>query len=291
MKTRLIIGPLLIALVAGLFWMDATLLSRPSGFIILAGAAGLLCVHEAAALLTLAGLAVDRMALFTGSIVLLGGASGAPGHASWAVVLADAAFLTAATTCFVLLLVCSRNIWHPDVKRFPQVLAGTMTAFIYAGVPPALLIAVRRLETPGDPHLGMWLILTLIVCVRLGADTCAYFAGKAFGRRKLIPHVSPGKTVEGLLGGFIGAVGLGWACFAVMPGLSREFALWEMLVFAGAVGLVAPVGDLAESALKRAAGVKDSGKLLPEFGGVLDVIDGLLLTGPLLYLVLLWRLG
>jgi len=117
------------------------------------------------------------------------------------------------------------------------------------------------------------------------ADTAAYFTGRAFGRRKLAPHVSPGKTWEGVYGG-LAAVAL-YALALVPLAAAGRFAgtvspLAVILWVAGALALAAlsVVGDLCESLLKRQAGVKDSGRLLPGHGGVLDRIDALLAAMP-----------
>ena len=117
------------------------------------------------------------------------------------------------------------------------------------------------------------------------ADTAAYFTGRAFGRRKLAPHVSPGKTWEGVYGG-LAAVTL-YALALVPLAADGRFAgtvsaLSVILWIAGALALAAlsVVGDLCESLLKRQAGVKDSGRLLPGHGGVLDRIDALLAAMP-----------
>jgi len=116
-------------------------------------------------------------------------------------------------------------------------------------------------------------------------DAAAYFAGRAWGRRKLIPAVSPGKTVVGAVAGLVAtpAAGAIWAAFVFGAWLSVPFP-----AFAGALGgllvsVVAQVGDLAESLLKREAGVKDSGRLLPGHGGLLDRFDALFFTIPVAY--------
>jgi phosphatidate cytidylyltransferase len=114
-------------------------------------------------------------------------------------------------------------------------------------------------------------------------DSGAYFTGRRFGRRKLIPSVSPKKTVEGGLGGLAGAVGtaalLHFLVLRTIPGLDLSFA-WILLT-GFLLGISAQVGDLAESVLKREAGVKDSGSLLPGHGGILDRFDAILFNVPL----------
>ena len=143
-----------------------------------------------------------------------------------------------------------------------------------------------------DPDVGIFLMLYCLTCV-VWSDTGAYFAGRAYGRRKLAPTISPKKTVEGAIGGILaGAVG-GVATKAVFdlffPQLSAGlgFSWWV----AGALGLlvavVATIGDLVESLLKRDAAQKDAGDLLPGMGGILDRIDSSLLGIPVMYYAML----
>jgi phosphatidate cytidylyltransferase len=129
-----------------------------------------------------------------------------------------------------------------------------------------------------------WLVLAAMGVVWI-ADTAAYFAGRAFGRHKLAPHVSPGKTWEGVIGALVGVAVYAAALvpFAVRAGYrgpvdAATIALW--LVFVAVLAAVSVIGDLFESMLKRHAGVKDSGHLLPGHGGVLDRTDALLAAMP-----------
>ena len=127
------------------------------------------------------------------------------------------------------------------------------------------------------------------------ADIGAYFAGKAFGRRKLAPTISPGKSWEGAIGGWLAVLLLGAIC-AASPMLTDTFAAratraWGWLAVAAILTLLAAAsvaGDLFESQLKRRAGVKDSSKLLPGHGGVLDRIDALIPAVPLAVLFDAW---
>lgn len=128
---------------------------------------------------------------------------------------------------------------------------------------------------------GAWLVLLLIFIVAL-ADSGGYFAGRRFGRRKLAPSVSPGKTWEGFAGGFI-ANGV----LAVVLSLSFGVSLPLSLALVLPTSVVSVLGDLLESMLKRHAGVKDSGTLLPGHGGVLDRVDGITAAAPVFALALL----
>ena len=135
--------------------------------------------------------------------------------------------------------------------------------------------------------LGNYLIVAVMVLV-WGADIGAYFSGRAFGKRKLAPQVSPGKSWEGVLGGLLTCL-----LIALAVGLSRHWGVVELvLALAGTLLLVmvSVVGDLTESMFKREAGIKDSSNLLPGHGGILDRIDSLTAAIPL-FAVLLWAIG
>jgi len=134
----------------------------------------------------------------------------------------------------------------------------------------------RTLLLPRGEH---WVFLG-IIAVAVG-DTMAYFTGRAIGRRKLAPAVSPNKTVEGAVGGLLGSVGCAVLyAHGFLPGVPAGYAA----AAGAALGIFGQAGDLFESLVKRAAGVKDSGTILPGHGGILDRADGILAAGPALYL-------
>ena len=122
-----------------------------------------------------------------------------------------------------------------------------------------------------QPEGWRWVLFT--VYSAMGTDSGAYFAGRAYGRRKLMPAVSPSKTVEGAIGGLVGAAIIGALCWLIF---FRELPLGETLGVAVAIGVLAELGDLCESALKRGFGAKDSGWIIPGHGGILDRLDSLL---------------
>jgi phosphatidate cytidylyltransferase len=139
---------------------------------------------------------------------------------------------------------------------------------------------------------AFFMIFTLVVVVL--CDTGAYFAGRQYGRRKLAPKVSPGKTVEGAVGGLLAGILGGLATKGIFdffwPDLSASFS-WEQVVpFAIVLSIVGIVGDLVESLLKRDAAVKDAGSLLPGMGGILDRVDAPILAIPVMYYMLLGSL-
>ncbi|WP_038046003.1 phosphatidate cytidylyltransferase [Thermus caliditerrae] len=161
-----------------------------------------------------------------------------------------------------------------DLTRF----AFTLLAFLY--LPWSLGYVLLLRETP-DAGLGLW-TLSLPIVASFATDIGAYFVGRAFGRRKLAPEISPGKTVEGSVGGIV----VSFLALVVYTGVVREvfpFGLLELWLFSLLLSLAAQLGDLAESMLKRYCGVKDSGRFLPGHGGLLDRIDSLLFAFPLTY--------
>lgn len=127
----------------------------------------------------------------------------------------------------------------------------------------------------GQEEFGMAVIWLVLIAI-WASDTFAYFVGRAIGKRKIVPNISPNKTLEGFIGGFIGCILTGWVG-SFFLGLPVSFGIGIGCI----VGILAPLGDLFESKLKREANKKDSGTLLPGHGGVLDRFDSLLFAAPL----------
>lgn len=151
----------------------------------------------------------------------------------------------------------------------------------YVGFCGAHLILLRNLDQ------GIfWLVF--LTAITIASDSGAYYVGRRLGTTKLFPALSPGKTRAGAIGGIIGGM-LGGTIVAVffMPAFNLLIAALLGIILS-CIGIV---GDLVESLIKRASGVKDSGQLLPGHGGLLDRIDSLLLTGPVLYYLLYWGLA
>lgn len=166
-------------------------------------------------------------------------------------------------------------------KDFSKLLAGlgvTVFGVIYIAFLGGFLIATR-VGFENIPGLSTKLLLFFFAVI-FGSDSGAYFAGRAFGKHKLAPAISPGKTIEGLIGGLLAAAVIAAACsWLFFPELNVWFAIGLGTVMA-AVGVL---GDLAESAMKRGSGTKDAANILPGHGGLLDRLDSLLLNAPILY--------
>ena len=162
-------------------------------------------------------------------------------------------------------------------------------ALIYIVYPLTLLPLIKAHED------GTGLLLFLFVCVWSG-DIAALYIGRYFGRRKL-SALSPNKTWEGSIASVVGSVVCGTGVYALgeylvprgYTGLHIAMAAWQIVLLAIVLNVAAQLGDLLESAIKRGAGVKDSGSLLPGHGGILDRIDALLLAAPILWYILLLK--
>jgi phosphatidate cytidylyltransferase len=160
-----------------------------------------------------------------------------------------------------------------DPKAAVTRLGAACFGVFYVG---GLLVALPMLHRLPDGSL--W--VTLAVAVTFANDTGAYFVGRALGRHKLAPTISPGKTVEGAVGGIAASIGLTLiARQTFFPALT----LFDALAVGAASGVLGPAGDLLESLIKRAAGAKDSGRLIPGHGGLLDRIDALLFVGAYVF--------
>lgn len=156
--------------------------------------------------------------------------------------------------------------------------AAGMFVPVYLGIGLGSLVAVHVWGGRGAVVL---LVTTIVV-----SDTAQYYVGRAFGRRPLAPRLSPKKTIEGAIGGFLVAPAfLVGSVYYFLPATTNRVSLIVLAVALVAAGIA---GDLFESSLKRAAGVKDSSELIPGHGGVLDRIDALLFAAPVFYLYLRW---
>lgn len=171
-------------------------------------------------------------------------------------------------------------LWLVRKWRFGGV-AATVVVGLVVLLPAALALAHLRLVDP-------WVLLAAMAAIWV-SDIAAYFTGRAFGRRKLAPSISPGKTWEGAGGAIAGVVVFGLVVLtASLPSLRAAGPIALFVVLLAGFTAVGILGDLFESLLKRQAGLKDSGNLLPGHGGILDRIDSLTSTLPLVGLAALW---
>ena len=203
----------------------------------------------------------------------------------------------AALAPFVFLVIGMRRV---DLSgAFPAAMTSAF-AFAYVALPLGFLVQLREQAS------GAFLILYLLLLVWAG-DIFAYFVGRSLGRHLMSPRISPRKTWEGALASLIASLAVGMLLYKYALPISTAllnahlierkdglFALekapvWPILLLSGVINIAAQLGDLVESLIKRGAGVKDSGTLLPGHGGVLDRIDALLFAAPVLWYYAAWR--
>ena len=160
-------------------------------------------------------------------------------------------------------------------------LSYTVFTIVYVGLLPTFLAQIRLCH-------GLAMLGTYVAIIKMG-DIGAYTVGRLFGRNKMAPSLSPGKTIEGACGAILFSAATAIACYYLMPYLpmvGRAYTpgkLWIWIIYGVALGFLGMLGDLAESLLKRDAEIKDAGTLVPGFGGVLDILDSLLLAAPVAY--------
>lgn len=195
----------------------------------------------------------------------------------------------------VLILFVDEIAAYRSRARSLERLSVAVFILAYLGLPLAFMVSLRLIclenlgpEQKGLAHLGIVPLLSMIAVVK-GGDTAAYLVGSTIGRYRMTPLLSPGKTWEGAAASVAGAVAAAWVVLvAIRPaGSLQPWGGW--LAYGLIVGVAGMVGDLAESLLKREAGAKDSGGSLGGLGGVLDLVDSMLLAAPVAWL--LWAAG
>jgi len=206
--------------------------------------------------------------------------------------------VAAALAPFVFLTAAMRRT---DLASGYPAAAASSFAFGYIAIPMALLVQIRQL-----PAGAIWTTYTLLAV--WAGDIFAYFIGKALGRRLMSPHISPKKTWEGAAASIVASVIIGTLWIQHAPGISSALLrvglidrrdgmfgleqpqLWPIILLSAVVNIAAQLGDLVESLIKRGAGVKDSGTILPGHGGMLDRIDAMLFAVPVVWAYGAWRL-
>ena len=182
---------------------------------------------------------------------------------------------------FLLMVLAVYVLTFPKFKTDQVTL--TVFGFVYVVILMSFLYLVRMTE---DGIYTFWLVFVgSWIC-----DTCAYLAGVVCGKHKMAPILSPKKTIEGAIGGVVGAAGVG-ALYGYLVGGQLEAVKYPVIMFAiicGIAGLVSMIGDLSASAIKRNYDVKDYGKLIPGHGGILDRFDSVIFIAPVIYYILVF---
>lgn len=298
LRHRLILGPILLGVLALLLWVDEWLdavpvpsswhdwypspsRTLPAGMALLA--AGLLIVpiaaRELGSIFRAGGVQASRRWLAVAAMAGLLVSAAVPRYTS----AVNAVAMVASVATGVLI---TSLLWHIRGRHLQGATAAVgaaVFAFVYLGLMFGFVLALRR-------EHSAWVVLGVLVVTK-SCDIGAFCTGRLVGRHKLIPWVSPGKTWEGLVGGLVFSGGV--AMLAIMltrqaPDDLRFHALAEMPLWRAAIigilfGITGQAGDLLASVLKRDARLKDSGRSLPGFGGVLDVVDSVLLVAPVAF--------
>lgn len=312
LKYRLIFGPIMIASLVGIFWLDNRLdqlsikgtfwqslfLGReylPAGllmfglFLILIALASI----ELAAIFRAKGIMANTFLLAVSAIAGCTLLYIIPSTTTSQTTLAIEG--TVIGTIFVVTML--QYSWaHRRTQGAAAVCGATLLALIYLGLLPGFYVAIRRWHSA-------WVVAAFLLVTK-SSDIGAFFTGKAIGRHKLIPWLSPGKTWEGLIGGvvFSAIVAVGLAALMnanevsgvyVKTDAGRVFRHFQFPLPAAAIAgamiaLIGQFGDLTASLFKRDAGIKDSGSSVPGFGGMLDILDSPIIVAPVAYWLLAW---
>lgn len=173
-------------------------------------------------------------------------------------------------------------------KKTLTEVAVTVLGFVYVAVLFSFMMRLLFVPQLEGNVPGAWLVLWLVAVTKF-TDMGAYITGSLIGKHKMIPHISPAKTWEGFAGALLFSQLAACGLYAMMPDALSVLGGWgSVVILALVLALLAVVGDLAESVIKRSIGVKDSGNTLPGIGGALDLIDSLCFTAPVLYFYLMW---
>lgn len=285
LRTRLIVGTVLAALAAGMLLIDERF---APWFPFLFGTIAVLST-----LGTLELLELLPEAFRPNRLIAVGGVL-AISTLAWGKVLAhrfqafspapDATYwvLCAFAAVVIVAFLREMSVFQVPGRSVPR-LAMTVWTVAYLGLLPAFLAMIRTNSPAADAeelHRGT-VALALAIFVPKACDIGAYFTGRAIGRHKMSPTLSPGKTWEGAIGGLTLAVAVAFGINRLGPVISGEW--WNVAAFGFVVGAVGMLGDLAESMIKRDCERKDASQAVPGFGGVLDVVDSILFAAPVTY--------
>ena len=286
-------GPILILSVLGIFaldeWLEGAPLPEwlhwtgrvkwsPGAVILPVGLAiAIVAAREMASLLMGKGIAASKRIMAAAAIMGLLVSSQAPNAFDSGFKVTDAVALVSTAAVIVLSLAMIYYSRNRSVEGVVAATGGALLAFVYLGLMFGSMLAIRR-------EHSAWLLLWVLLVTK-SCDIGAWFTGRAIGKHKLIPWLSPGKTWEGLIGGLVFASVVSMVGLVILEHrlhLTRPPLL--LAILPGVIfGVVGQAGDLVESVIKRDAGKKDSGQSLPGMGGVLDVLDSALLVAPLAY--------
>lgn len=266
LKTRAVLAPTMLAIIAGIYWLDVSGILGIKAGALSAGFLGLLGIGgawEFASLLRGGGFAVGKRTLVVATTILLGSAFAF----GWAE-LDRELYPLVIGSLLLLFPLALRSLGRDDMHHGLERQGTTLLGFIMVAWPMYLAMGICFRCLPS-------LLYVVLICK--GGDIGGYCFGRLFGKHKLIPHISPGKTIEGALGSLITSVALAYFLLPMLDGLV-EIPVWGALLAGVVLNFTTQTGDLIESLLKRRCNAKDSSALLPAHGGILDLVDSLLFS-------------
>lgn len=266
----------MLAIVGLVYWLDVSGTSGIKAGALSAGLLGLLGIGgawEFATLLRSGGFAVGKRTLVVATTILLGSAFAF----GWAE-LDHELYPLAVATLLLLFPLALRSLGRGDMHQGLERQGATLLGFIMVAWPMYLAMGTCFRCLPS-------LLYVVLICK--GGDIGGYCFGRLFGKHKLIPHISPGKTIEGALGSLVTSVALAYALNEPLLGGLLVLPAWGALLTGVILNFTTQTGDLIESLLKRRCNAKDSSTLLPAHGGILDLVDSLLFSFCAWFVVLI----
>ena len=295
LRWRLLLGTVMIAALVGLCWLDWHAAQPGIVLLPLAVVLSLAAAGELLAMFRRKGQEPLAWTVYGGTllVVLAAAAPLVERPMPTDAVIGGLGWLAIGLVAALLLAAVGEMRGYDGSRHTTVNLSLAVFAVLYAGGLMGFLVQLRMVEVGGggegvqQGRWGMVALVSLVATVKM-SDIGQYTAGRLFGRHKLAPRISPGKTWQGVAGGFLFACVAAWFvlawCAPRMAGALASESLVRTILYALALAAAGMVGDLLESLLKRNAGVKDSSTWLPGFGGVLDLLDSLLAAAPVAYL-------
>lgn len=282
LATRAVLAPTMLLIIGGIYWLDLAggFGLREAGIkegALSAALLGLLGVGgawEFGRLLRLGGFEIGRRTLVVASLLLLGSAFWFGWHQ-----LDHELYPLVVGTLLLLFPLALRSLGRDNMQKGLERQGATLLGFVMVAWPMYLAMGTCFRCLPS-------VLYVVLICK--GGDIGGYCFGRLFGRHKLIPHISPGKTVEGGLGSLVTSVAIAWLLAEPLLAGRVQLPVWAALLTGVLLNFTTQTGDLIESLLKRRCGQKDSSNLLPAHGGILDLVDSLLFSFCAWFLILVW---
>lgn len=276
LRTRAVLAPTMLAIVAVIYWLDLSGTLGTKQGALSAGLLGLLGIGgawEFATLLRGGGFAIGKRTLVVATTLLVISAF-VPG---WMQIDRELYPLVAGTL-LLLFPLALRSLGREDMHQGLERQGSTLLGFIMVAWPVYLAMGTCFRCLPS-------VLFVVLICK--GGDIGGYCFGRLFGKHKLIPHISPGKTIEGALGSLVTSIALAYFLNVPLLGDYVQMPVWGALLTGAVLNFTTQTGDLIESLLKRRCNAKDSSTLLPAHGGILDLVDSLLFSFCAWFLVLI----